>query len=89
MAENFTLIESLAELGGAELLFRRGDEAAMVAAAVAQLPGGRTLLAVERTYREGIRIIVDPAPEEIETARSGELWNLWNSTRSKLLYGAV
>lgn len=44
---------------------------------------------IERTYREGVCVILDPTPEEIETARSGNLWDLWNSDRAKRLAGVV
>lgn len=78
-----TLIELLAELGGTDLLLRRTE--ADLAVAVIVLREGRQLLAIERTYREGIGIILDPTAEEIETARKGDLWTLWNSDRRQLL----
>lgn len=59
-----------------------------VAVAVFELPG-RQLLVIERTYREGVCVILDPTPEEIETARTGYLWDLWNSDRAKGLAGVV
>jgi len=38
---------------------------------------------------DGICVIVDPTPEEIEVARSGDLSKLWNSGRARLLMGMV
>lgn len=87
MPEVLSLVELLAQLGGAELALRR--ENALIAVAVLSLPGGRQVLFVERTYRPGIGVVLDPTPEEIEIARSGELWQLWNSERSALLASAV
>ena len=87
MPEVLSLVELLAQLGGAELVLRR--ENALLAVAVLALPEGRQVLFVERTYRPGIGAILDPTPEEIETARSGSLWDLWNSERSSLLVSAV
>jgi hypothetical protein len=84
---NLTLVQLLAELGGAQLEFRRED--ALLSAAVLVLPQGRRLIAMERTYREGIHILLDPTPEELATVRQGDLWTVWNSERGQSLYGAV
>jgi len=81
-----TLVELLAELGQVSLLVHRNE--VTLAVAVFDLQG-RQLLVIERTYREGICVILDPTPEEIETARSGYLWNLWNSDRAKDLAGVI
>jgi hypothetical protein len=88
-AHALTLVQLLAELAGAELAFQRVAEEDLLAVAVVSLPGGRQLLAIERTYREGIGVLLDPTPEELEIARAGDLWQLWNSERRSLLYGAV
>ena len=83
MSDAVSFVAFLAELGAAELVLRRTD-GTLDAAAVA-LPDGRRLLAVERTYRDGIRVIFDPTPEELQIAEGGDLWDLWNSERSRLL----
>jgi hypothetical protein len=87
MPDAMTLVQLLAELGGAELILRR--EESLLAVAVLVLKEGRQLLVIERTYREGIGVLLDPTPAEIEIARGGDLWKLWNSERTTLLYGAV
>ena len=81
-----TLVELLAELGQAQLSVHRN--AGTLAVAVFELQG-RQLLVIERTYREGVCVILEPTPEEIEIARSGNLWDLWNSDRAKGLAGVV
>jgi hypothetical protein len=91
MRDNITLAGLLAELMGAELSFQREDdlELATLVVAVLTLPGGRQVIAVQRTYRDGIRVLIDPTPEELEIARDGDLWKLWNSERSALLMSIV
>lgn len=84
MGDALSFVEFLFELGASELLVSRSDSATL-AAIVVVLHDGRRLLAVERTYRDGICILFDPTEEEIETARSGDLWQLWNSDRMKFL----
>lgn len=83
MSDALTLVELLAQLGALEVVCHRND--ATLAVAVVVLPDGRRLLAIERTYREGIGIIFDPTENELETARDGDLWKLWNSDRTRLL----
>ena len=83
MPNAVTLVELLAQLAGAELSFRR--EADLLGVAVLVLPGGRQVLVIERTYRDGTGILLDPTPEEVEIARSGDLWQIWNSERRSLL----
>ena len=85
--KNMTLLELLSNLGGPDLSFRRED--CCVAVALIALPGGRQVLAVERTYREGICAILDPTQEEVEVARNGDLWQLWNSERAVRLHSVV
>jgi hypothetical protein len=91
MRGNITFAELLATLGGAKLSFQRQDdvELASLAVAVFALPSGRQVIAIERTYRDGIRVVIDPTPEELEIARNGDLWRLWNSERSALLMSIV
>jgi hypothetical protein len=81
MSDTISFLQLLADLGGATLTLQRGD--ATIAAAVLTLPAGRQILAIERTYREGLYVILDPTPEELEIVRTGNLWDLWNSERAK------
>ncbi|NJL26716.1 MAG: hypothetical protein HC897_02005 [Thermoanaerobaculia bacterium] len=53
----------------------------MVAVVVVRLGDGRRVLGIERTYRDGLGILFDPTDDEVEIARSGDLWQLWNSDR--------
>jgi hypothetical protein len=78
-----TLVELLGQLAGAELSFRR--ESDLLGVALVVLPGGRQVLIIERVYRDGTGILLDPTPDEIEVARSGDLWQIWNSERRSLL----
>ena len=82
-----TLFELLAEVASVELLVRR--EAGTLAVAVIATSGGRRVLVLERTYREGITVLLDPTDEELETARSGDLWKLWNSDRTTDLSSVI
>lgn len=82
-----TLVELLAEVAGAELVFRREDD--LLAVVVVAMPAGRRVLAMERTYRDGIHVLLDPTEEELETARSGDLWKLWNLERSTYLSSMI
>jgi hypothetical protein len=82
------LVELLAQLAGAELSFRREDGENLMAVTVLALPSGRQVLFVERTYRDGTGVLLDPTPEEIEIARSGALWSLWNEERTRRLASA-
>jgi hypothetical protein len=78
-----TLAELLAQLSGAELSFRR--EADLLGVVLLMLPAGRQILIIERVYRDGTQILLDPTPEEVELARNGDLWKIWNSERPRLL----
>ena len=82
-----TLLQLLTELGGAELRGRWTD--ACLSVALVGLRGGRQLLLVERSYREGIRMLFDPTEEELRGAREENLWEVWNSKRGEDLDGAV
>ena len=57
--------------------------------AVVALPENRTVLALERTYRDGIKMIFDPTEEELEIGRSSDLWRLWNSDRTVMLDSVI
>jgi len=81
-----TLVELLEELGRAETLVQREDSLLVVA--VLDF-AGRLVLTIQRTYRDGIGVLLDPTPQEVEIARTGSLWSLWNSERTQLLMSAV
>jgi hypothetical protein len=87
MSGSVTLLDLLTQLAGAELSFRR--ERDLIAVALLSLPAGRQVLLAELTYRDGIHVLLDPTPEEVETARVGELWELWNSGRFLYLASAT
>jgi hypothetical protein len=59
MGDAMSLVELLTRLTGAELLFRREDEDDLLAVAVLALPAGRQVLFVERTYRDGTRVLLN------------------------------
>ncbi|NJL26409.1 MAG: hypothetical protein HC897_00350 [Thermoanaerobaculia bacterium] len=82
MADALLFAGYLAEQKVLQLEVQRND--GTVAVAVVPLPDGRRLLAVERTYREGVRLIYDPTEEELEIARAGNIWDLWNSGRGEM-----
>ena len=82
-----TLFELLAEVASVELLLRRED--AVLAVAVIATSAGRRVLVLERTYRDGIHVLLDPTEEEMETARSGDLWKLWNLDRATYLSSVI
>ena len=87
MSHSLTLVDLLTQLSGAELSFRR--ERDLIAVALLSLPAGRQVLLAERTYRDGTHVLLDPTPEEVETAKVGNLWETWNSPRSLYLYSAT
>ena len=78
------LLRVLSQLGAFDLTLHRTD--GVLAVAIVDLPEDRRVLAVERTYRPGVSLILDPTPEEVTIAREGDLWQLWNSERAKDLY---
>jgi hypothetical protein len=85
MDKAISLVELLTQLADAELSFRREDEGDLLAVTVLALPGERQVLFIERSYRDGTKVLLDPTSEEIEAARNGGLWGLWNSERSRYL----
>jgi hypothetical protein len=85
MGYAISLVELVTRLAGAELSFQREDENDLLAVTVLDLPSGRQVLFVERTYRDGTGVLLDPTPEELEIARSGNLWSLWNEERTRHL----
>lgn len=82
-----SLVDLLAQLAGAELAFQREDD--LLAVAILSLPVGRQMLLIERTYRDGIGVLLNPTPEDLDVARTGDLWQLWNSERRLLLASAL
>lgn len=82
-----TLADLLEELAGAMVEVRRCQPT--MAVLVLGFPDGRRLMLLERTYREGLTAIMDPTEEEMETARGGDLWGLWNSDRGISLGGVA
>lgn len=83
MSDAIAFVEFLHELGGSDLELHRCD--GTLDMAVMALRDGRKLLAIERTYRDGTKVIFDPTVEELEVARNGDLWKLWNSDRTKYI----
>jgi hypothetical protein len=81
MPDAIDLLAILAELGAVDFVLHRSDPTLEVA--IVQLPDDHRVLAVERTYRSGVCVIVDPTEEEMVVAREGDLWRLWNSERAK------
>jgi hypothetical protein len=80
-----TLASILSEMAGGCLAGSRSDS--VLAATWMTFPGGRGLVLVERTYRDGLCVIIDPTEADLETLRSGDLWDLWNSERAARLDG--
>jgi hypothetical protein len=83
MGEGLTFVGFLQELGVIELEHHRSD--GVVAAVVLRLPDGRRLLAVERTYRPGIKVVLEPTDDELTTVVDGDLWAVWNSDQAAYL----
>jgi antitoxin (DNA-binding transcriptional repressor) of toxin-antitoxin stability system len=83
----WSLVEVLVDVGGVELVLGRVDGS--IAVAVLAMPTGRRVVVSERTYRDGLHVIIDPTREEIETAGSGDLRSLWNSDRAVSLASVV
>ncbi len=81
MSDAVELLACLGKLGAVDVVLHRFDST--LAVAVVQLPDDRRAIALERTYRPGVYVILDPTDEEIGTAREGDLWRLWNSERAK------
>lgn len=84
---NLTLLELLAGPGGARLERRWSDPT--LAAALLVLSDGSRLIVVERTYRDGIKVLRGPTDAECAAGDAGRLWDLWNADRSVWLAGAI
>jgi hypothetical protein len=87
MSGSLTLVDLLTQLAGAKLAFKREHD--LIAVALLVLPTGRQLLLAEQTYREGAKVLLDPTSDEVETARTGSLRQIWSSERSLYLYSAT
>lgn len=75
-----TIIEFVRLLDlGAQVVERNTDDPC-VQWVLVHLTDGRRVLFVERTYREGSTIIVNPSDEEIAGYRK-DPWTAWNSPR--------
>ena len=82
-----TLLSLLASYAGAWVVERGNDPC--LASALITVPDGRRLMVLERTYREGIRVIPTPDDAEISRMKGMQLWDLWNSDRAEDIDGAV
>jgi len=82
-----TLLNLLASYAGAWVVERGNDPC--LASALITFPDGRRLIVLERTYREGIRVIHTPHDAEISRMTGMQLWDLWNSDRAENIDGAV
>lgn len=76
-----TLVELLAAYTGIHIEARRSDPC--LQGALLTFADGRRLIVVERTYREGLVVLIDPTAEEAAILQHGDLWKLWNSDRGE------
>ena len=81
------VLELLEGLGGAKVVLRR--DGVSLAAALVKTVVGRQLILVERIYRGGTCVLLDPTEDETETAATGDLWQLWNSERAVAVWGLL
>ncbi len=72
------LLELMADQTDVTLETRRDDPC--LQGALLTFRSGRRLIIVERTYREGVVAILDPADEEIAIFRR-DVWKIWNSEK--------
>ena len=75
-----TIVELLTNLFGVTVITQRTD--ATMSAVALRVSEGRRLIMVERTYREGLSVLLDPTDADIELIQSGDLGALWNSDRA-------
>lgn len=80
-----TLVDLLAAYAGAAATHRRATPE--IEAVELAFPDGRRVILLERTYRDGVGVIVNPSAEEIATMETADLWDLWNSGRAERLAG--
>jgi hypothetical protein len=87
MALSMTLTELFAETVGAKLELQREED--LYAMGILALPNGRRMIVIERTYRDGIHVILDPTQDELAVARDGNLHQLFSSERGSFLASAL
>jgi hypothetical protein len=87
MALSMTLTELFAETVGAKLELQREED--LYAMGILALPNGRRMIVIERTYRDGIHVILDPTQDELAVARDGNLYQLFSSERGSFLASAL
>jgi hypothetical protein len=87
MAPYMTLAELFVETVGAKLELQREED--LYAMGILALPNGRRVIVIERTYRDGIHVILDPTQEELDVARNGSLHQLFSSERGSYLASAL
>lgn len=75
-----TIVELLTNLFGVTVIAQRTD--AMMSAVALRVSEGRRLIMVERTYREGLVVLLEPTDADIEIIQSGDLGALWDSDRA-------
>ena len=82
-----TLLNLLTSYAGAWVVERGNDPC--LASALITFPDGGRLIVLERTYREGIRVIQAPTEGEISRMEGTQLWDLWSSDRAEIVDGSV
>ena len=85
--ESLSVTSLLEREAGIRVTVRRSD--VTLAAVVLERRDGSPMILIERTYREGVRCILHPTPQEIAAVRDDDLWDTWNSDRAILLCGIV
>ena len=75
-----TIAELLTNFFSANIIVSKND--ATLEAVALYAAGGRRLILLQRTYREGLAVLLDPNDGDIEAIRTGDLWTLWNSDRA-------
>jgi hypothetical protein len=76
-----TIIEVVQLLGLGARLVESGTQDPSIQWVLVRLADGRRLLVVERTYREGSTVLMEPSDEEIARCRT-DPWTAWNATRA-------
>ena len=72
-----TIVELLTSLFGVTVIAQRND--ATMSAVALRVSDGRRLIMVERTYREGLKVLLQPTDADIELIQGGDLSALWKS----------
>lgn len=71
---------------GAAVVEQRASGDDLIDWALVRLGDGRQLLLMERSYRSGLHVMVEPTDEELDAVRR-DAWTAWNSDRSEILGG--